>query len=113
MVYSWTIHGYEFQESNILDHELLMNSSWIVHGSANRFYTMNSSWFTHEQFMVMNFRKAGNIIIILADSSIILLNLCVLIILGGSFLYTHVMRNISGHLWRNTCPANIWIDGNC
>ena len=59
MVYSWTIHGYEFQESNILNHELLMNSSWIVHGSANRFYTMNSSWFTHEQFMVMNFRKAG------------------------------------------------------
>ena len=32
MVYSWTIHGYEFQESNILNHELLMNSSWIVHG---------------------------------------------------------------------------------
>ena len=59
MVYSWIIHGYEFQESNILNHELLMNSSWIVHGSANRFYTMNSSWFTHEQFMVMNFRKAG------------------------------------------------------
>ena len=68
MVYSWTIHGYEFQESNILNHELLMNSSWIVHGSANRFYTMNSSWFTHEQFMVMNFRKAGqdNICTILA-----------------------------------------------
>ena len=42
----------------ILNHELLMNSSWIVHGSENRFYTMNSSWFTHEQFMVMNFRKA-------------------------------------------------------
>ena len=41
----------------ILNHELLMNSSWIVHGSENRFYTMNSSWFTHEQFMVMNFRK--------------------------------------------------------
>ena len=59
MVYSWTIHSYEFQESNILNHELLMNSSWIVHGSENRFYTMNSSWFTHEQFMVMNFRKAG------------------------------------------------------
>ena len=59
MVYSWTIHGYEFQESNILNHELLMNSSWIFHGSENRFYTMNSSWFTHEQFMVMNFRKAG------------------------------------------------------
>ena len=38
-----------------------MNSSWIVHGSANRFYTMNSSWFTHEQFMVMNFRKAGRL----------------------------------------------------
>ena len=30
----------------ILNHELLMNSSWIVHGSENRFYTMNSSWFT-------------------------------------------------------------------
>ena len=51
MVYSWTIHGYEFQESNILNHELLMNSSWIVHGSANRFIPwivhgllMNNSW---------------------------------------------------------------------
>ena len=51
MVYSWTIHGYEFQESDILNHELLMNSSWIVHGSANRFkpwivhgLLMNNSW---------------------------------------------------------------------
>ena len=56
MNYSWVIHGLKYCFPEIHNHELFMSKTWTIHGIKPICWTMNYSWYktyllNHELFM--------------------------------------------------------------